>query len=441
MPFFAAIKHRYIPEGSLRGRLAGGAYWSLLGAFFTQGFRLITYVFVARILGRMGFGEYGMVLSSVALFAGLGGFGLGISVSKHVAEFREVEPDQAGNAIGISLLAGAGIGLLASLLFFIFSPEIGVRLLNSQNIVPILRQGSLLIVLGSIDGTMTSTIAGFESFRNLARIGLAKGAIELSVVVLATGLWGLTGAVVGMVFATAIACLISWVTVQGECRKHGILIRVDRHHSGTMRIIRFGAAAYLGSIVVQPAFWGGNALLVNQPGGYSEMGLFTAVDKWRIAVLFFPTAVSKIYLPVFSNLYARGEIDRFEKVLRLMIFWTAFFALVLTGATILFSETILGAFGREFRGDRRVLMLLTASGIFISTNAILGQALLSMDKAWQRFYFDAALAVVFFFASVILVTSFSAVGLSAAYLLSFLVISIALTIYVSRSIRLFRLKP
>jgi O-antigen/teichoic acid export membrane protein len=87
-----AWKSSFLPEGSLRARLAIGAFWSIVGALFGQGLRLLSNIVIARSLGKTGFGEYGMIISTVGLIAGLGGVGIGVSVAKHVAEYRTSNP-------------------------------------------------------------------------------------------------------------------------------------------------------------------------------------------------------------------------------------------------------------------------------------------------------------------------------------------------------------
>ena len=435
MSFLLTLKNQYLPDGSLRDRLARGAYWSFLGAIFAQGLRLLSNVVIARTVGREAFGEYGMVLSSVGMVAGLGGIGLGMSVSKHVAEFRGSDVDQAGSTIGVSLYSSAALGLIAAVLFYVLSPVIGVRLLRSESIVPLLRIGSVMICLGAIDGTLTNALAGFEAFQVIARISLLKGIIEFPIVVISALLWGLPGALAGMVVSFAVACLVDVVAVRSVCRNHGVRIQFRHSRKSAATVVRFGIAVYLGSIITQPAIWGANALLVNQSGGYAEMGIFTAADKWRIATLFLPAAISRIYLPVFSNLLAGGEYDRMKKVLHTVFMLTGFLATVMVFITLIFSEAILGAFGRDFQGNRSILMILATSGIFISLNTVLGQALLSMNKVWERFWYDFSLSIALVLASFLLVPPYKAAGLSMAYLLSFLAVTIGLTVFVNRTLR------
>src|ERR1035441_7680402 len=80
---------------SLRGRFARGAVWSLIGAALAQGANLAASVITARLLGRVQFGMYGMVQSTVGMLGVFAGLGLGLTATKYVAEFRSRDPERS----------------------------------------------------------------------------------------------------------------------------------------------------------------------------------------------------------------------------------------------------------------------------------------------------------------------------------------------------------
>lgn len=69
-------------------RLATGTFWSLAGAVISRGLGIVASIMVARTLGRVGFGELGIIHSTLALFQLFAGFGLGVTTTKCVAEHR-----------------------------------------------------------------------------------------------------------------------------------------------------------------------------------------------------------------------------------------------------------------------------------------------------------------------------------------------------------------
>ncbi len=67
---------------SLAARLARGAFWSLAGSLVARGAGLLTAIMVGRILGKDGFGELGLVQSTVGMFGTFAGFGMGLTANK-----------------------------------------------------------------------------------------------------------------------------------------------------------------------------------------------------------------------------------------------------------------------------------------------------------------------------------------------------------------------
>ena len=71
---------------SLGTRFVRGAWWSLVGMGAAQGLAVLASIVTARLLGKVTFGEFGMVTGTVGAFGMLAGFGLGLTATKFVAE-------------------------------------------------------------------------------------------------------------------------------------------------------------------------------------------------------------------------------------------------------------------------------------------------------------------------------------------------------------------
>jgi O-antigen/teichoic acid export membrane protein len=94
-PFFKRIE-----ASDIGIRLARGVFWSMAGAMISRGLMLVATVAVARLLGKTGYGELGMIQSTVGMFGVFAGFGLGLTATKHVAELRQSDPIRAGRILG-----------------------------------------------------------------------------------------------------------------------------------------------------------------------------------------------------------------------------------------------------------------------------------------------------------------------------------------------------
>lgn len=67
---------------SLKGKLVYGIFWNLISALASQGFPMIAAIIAARLLGKFGYGQLGMINSTVILFSTFAGLGLGITATK-----------------------------------------------------------------------------------------------------------------------------------------------------------------------------------------------------------------------------------------------------------------------------------------------------------------------------------------------------------------------
>ena len=120
-------------------RLAKGAFWSLAGALMSRALGLVSSILVARMLGKVGFGELGVIQSSVGMFGTFAGFGLGLTATKHVAEFRAKDPVRAGRIIALSSLVSWGTGGAMAVLLFVLAPWLAAHTLAAPHLGGLLR--------------------------------------------------------------------------------------------------------------------------------------------------------------------------------------------------------------------------------------------------------------------------------------------------------------
>ena len=143
---------RYVEASELRYRLAKGTLWSLAGAIVSRGLMLAAMVCVARILGTSVYGELGMIQATVGMFGIFAGFGLGLTATKHVAEFRDRDPLRAGRILGLSGLTAMLAGGLTALLLYALAPWLASRTINAPHLAGLLRVGTVLLFVSALNG-------------------------------------------------------------------------------------------------------------------------------------------------------------------------------------------------------------------------------------------------------------------------------------------------
>ena len=285
-PNFLRPSFNRIESSPIGLRLARGVFWSMAGAVISRGLMLCATVLVARMLGKTVYGELGMIQSTVGMFGVFAGFGLGLTATKHVAEFRQSDPARAGRIIGLSGLFAMGTGGVMALALFIFAPWLAEHTINAPHLANVLRIGAIILFINALNGAQTGALAGFEAFKTIAHVNLFVGLISFPLLVCGAYFGGLRGAV----WALAINLCFNWLFNHLALRKESRRYKVPFSFRDCIRewpvLWKFSLPAAINSGLVGPVSWACFALLVRQPKGYSEIGIFTAALVFQGLLMF-----------------------------------------------------------------------------------------------------------------------------------------------------------
>lgn len=424
--WFIATQQRVAPAGSLRERLTLGAFWSLCGAVISRGFLLAASIVCARFLGKQGFGALGMIQSTAGMFGIFAGLGMGLTATKYVAEFRCSDPLRTGRILAFSASIAFVSGGFITLLLILLAPFLAKQVLAAPQLAKPLAIGSGLAFFGAINGAQTGALAGFEAFKTIAVMNVIAGIASFPLIVFGVWARGLQGAIWGSVAALA----INWILNNRALRRVCANANVSYHFAFCYRELgilhRFSLPALLAAIAVAPGLWVCNALLARQPQGYADLGIYAAADKWRLLILFVPTSVFTMVLPVLSNFYNERDDMRFKQVFRANLKVNA--ALVFSSVVLIavFAVPIMTIYGPSFRGGWAVLLILAFSAIPETLNAILGLSLIARRLMWWRFAFDVLLVGVLVGLALLFIPKWGALGLAASYGLALATTSLGL---------------
>jgi O-antigen/teichoic acid export membrane protein len=418
-------------------RLAKGAFWSFAGAFIARGLGLVAGIFVARILGKHDFGQLGMIQSTVGMFGVLAGFGMGLTATKHVAEFRKHDPDRAGRIIGLSSLVAWATGGVMTIVLLAVAPWLAVRTLASPDMAVFLRAGALLLLLGGVNGAQTGALYGFEAFKMVARVNLIAGLSSFPITLAGAWWWGTLGAVWAQVLCLGINCLLNYLAIRAETARAGVSVRYWGGAQEWSVLWQFSLPAVLGGIVSGPAGWIANALLVNQPDGYSELGVYNAVLRIQqmpgimLAILLAPL------LPILSEQFGRGSLVAYKKTaslaFSLSLLATVPFALIQLAAPFL---TLL-PFGPSFQGHFVIVQWLMFDLALVGLYTPLGSIMTSMSKMWFAFCYSLCTTLISLVLVFILIPKYRAEGLCAAITITHALVIGPCLFYIYRAERAF----
>jgi O-antigen/teichoic acid export membrane protein len=422
-------------SSSLAARLVRGTFWTVTGAIIGRGLGLLSSIILARILGKVPFGELGIIQSTVGLFGAFAGLGIGITATKYVAELRETEPSRCGRVIGFSLSAALVGGSMAGLGLILFGGWLAVHTLAAPQLGSLLRAGAALVVLSALQGAYLGALTGFEAFKQTAWVNWMSSLLGVPLAVGGTLWFGLTGAVWALILQTALGCILGHFALVKEMVKANVKISFALSlHEGSM-LWRFTLPVFISTLLATPAGWFSRTLLVNQPGGYAETALVSAANQWMNLVNFLPWTMGGVLVPIFANLYASNRRADFMKLLRNNFILNAGVGLAVAVPLMLFAPIILGFYGPGFEEGTSIFIVTMICGLFVTLNNLFSRAMQSAGKAWIDLTSTGLWALVVAAGSWPLVHFYKGLGLVMAHTVAAVALLIWQWLFVRRLLR------
>lgn len=404
----------------LGGRFGRGVFWNLVGTLFAQGSVFLTAILLARLLGKEVFGELGMIQSTLLTLTSIAQVSTGLAATKYVAEFRDADKARAGRVLGLCSVLTLATGVVATVLLLISAPWVAEHMLAAPHLAVSLAISAAFVLFSVMNGYQIGALAGLESYKSISVYGALLGATHLALCGLGAMLWGLHGALGGM----AVSALLRWgvygLVLHREITKQGITIQRKEGLKEREVLHRFALPAALSGLTTMPAIWLGNAFLVQQPGGYAEMGIYSAAINLRTIVLFLPAIFNSVAVSLINSHKGQKNSASYTSAFFLNLKLTTVAAL--TGAVVMWwcGEWVLRIFGPDFVSENvSVLMLLMSISVALEAIGVaVYQLIQSHEKMWLSFFVIALprdfLIVV---AAYSLTQSYGSAGLAGAYAL------------------------
>ena len=418
-PFLRGYKAR-IEASPLGYRLAKGAFWSLLGTVLSRSLSVVSSILVARMLGKVGMGELGIIQSTVGIFSAFAGLGMGLTATKFVAEYRTKDPQWAGAMLGLSASVSWASGALMMLAMLVLAPWFAQHTLAAPQLTGMIRVGSVLLLIGSVNGAQTGALAGFEAFKTIARVNIICGLLSFPLMVGGAWWFGLVGAVWGLVGSVAVNCLFSHLALRREAAAVGVPFSAKLQPEQWGVLWRFSLPSVLCNVIYGPVNWACSALLVNQPHGYAEMGVFNVTMSWFNAVSFLPGVLSQVILPLLLSQASVAGDNNQKKIVMLGIKANALAVIPVIISISCLSPLIMSWYGNGFReGWPTLVLTVLAAGILAIQNTP-AQAICANGRMWVLFFAFVSYGVIYFGLTFALV-NWGALGLATARCVAYLV--------------------
>ncbi len=376
-------------------RLAKGVFWSMAGSLISRSLMLCAMVLVARILGKTVYGELGMIQSTVNMFGTFAGFGLGITATKHIAEFRERDPKRAGRIIALAWVVAAVTGGLMALGLLVFAPWLAEHTINAPHLAGPMRIGALILFISALNGVQTGVLSGFEAFKTIAQVNLLVGLISFPILLVGAYVGGLNGSIWALAASMAVNWAVNHLAIRKQARHYGISLALQDFGRELPILWRFSLPAVAAGAMVSPVNWICEALLVNQEGGYGEMGIYSAANQWFNVLLFLPSMLGSVVLPVLSEQLGRNNTAQSLKTLVLAIKANLILVAPIVVLGSLASPYIMKLYGESFSGGWPTLAVVLATSALLAVQMPVGQAIAASGRLWMGMLMNVGWAICF----------------------------------------------
>lgn len=374
---------RFVASRPILHRLISGLSWSLVGSISVYAAKLLLSIVAARLLGQIAYGEFGIITSTILLFATFAGFGLGMTATKYLAEHRD-NTLLLGRIVGLIYAISFAFGLILSLLIYFSSEFVSINALNAQHLSGELRIGAYFALFFVVYNAQVGILAGFEDFRTLAIVNIVEGMSLLVGTSVGAYLYGVTGAIWGFGIATCVACAICTFYTLKYCFKNNIAIRYSFGKLESSIFWQFGIPSLIVLVLPQIFTWFTRIILVYQPNGYAELGLLNVGFAWSAVISFFPRQISRPALPMLTDLFYKRNMSAYRRLLNLNIALSLIVTLLLVIPIALLARPIMTMYGNEYIDGWGILVIMVMAFGLGAITVTFRDLIASQGNMWMQ---------------------------------------------------------
>ncbi len=423
------IKQQY-KQSDIIKRIANGAFWSLAGTAVAKAILLLSSIALAHILGVAKYGELGLVRSTVNMFVCLGTVGMGVTATKYISQYLHKDKILVGKIIKITSLFALVSGIIIAFIIYFTSDSIAQYTSQTVNISDEIKIGTVILWATIMNGAINGILSGFEDFKHIAINTFTSSIIESILIIAGAYYYGVVGALLGYGLGTFSLLILNILSSSKNLKKNGLNINSSKLKFADFKILyKFSIPAALSSFLVAPTFWVIRTLIVKFDG-MASLGIYEMADQWKIIILFIPSALSNIVLPILSSKTSTDAKKDFNQALKYNLILNFATTFILSLIILGFSTLITKAYGNGFN-NVIPLIVLAFSTCFSSMASVFGIAIISKGKVWTGLLFNLLWAFIFISASYILLfMGYGVNGVAIALISSYIIHSIIQSIYI-----------
>lgn len=429
---------------TLRRRVAAGAGWSLAGRVTVAGLGLVVGVILTRLLPAEQMGTYLLASSLVAFGALVAGAGISQLCTRYVAEHHALgQADRVRRTLRVLLRLGLGCAAAAALVCAAITTAFGGTFFRGADMGVL---GALLgawVFLTAAQTFVADSFRGLSDIRSASLYGGPVASVLMVmglVAVLANG-WRITVTdVLGLVVAAATAAA-GWAAISLRRRLRTLppATSADDKRMAIRRVLAVSVplvfTSGLVSVLASADLW-----VLGAARSAADVAAYGVASRTATLVGMPLLIMYGVLPPVIAGLYARGELARLERVLRVTATAISVPAVLLTVVFAVAGGPLLAlVYGEHYRTGAFAFAVLSTGQLISVLTGVCGLVLVMTGHQRLLLITTAVSVTLTVAALVIVVPIWGTTGAALAAALGLGVQNVALLVAARRVTGLFTL--
>lgn len=411
-------------DDKVLNKIGKGATVFILGVIISKLFGIFYKALAART-GTYNYGVLSLGIGIFGFFGALATMGLDLGVTKYIAYYRnKMEEAKIKGIITSALKLAFGVAVILSITGLILSEIISVKIFHNTDLTNVLR---ILFLILPLDAMRRIFIGATKAFQYVKYEIYSKDMIENAVKVSLTIIVVLMGAkLIGLSLAFAAGIVASFLMIAYFTEKKVFPIFKTKIISIKQygELFNYSWPLMFTSLLFLLSLWT-DSFLIGYFMDASMVGIFNAAGPIAFLVYQFPQALMAIFLPIITDLKAKGDIQELESLYKTITRWLFVTGLMVVTAVIIFSQDIIGLiFGENYLQATIPLMILV-TGYFLNSVVFGAQRILMAYDRTKLIFLDTIISFILNISiAVVLIPKYGLIGAAIATASSFTFLSL-----------------
>lgn len=412
----------FVNRDAMLKRLCSGMFWVGLGTFLSKFLVLCATILAARLLGKEAFGQFNMIRDTCGMMGTFAGLGLGLTLVKYVSELKSNDSQYLSEILGGIFLVGflsvavISIGTLGG------SDLLASRLLNAPDLSIALRFGVLMFIGSAGSYFLNNALVGLEKFKAMTLIGMIEGILCFPSVLIGCHFMGVNGIILGFSFTSFVSLAWQWILFHREIRHRKVVFSYRLTRELWRVLFKFSMPTFCASLMATPVYWLVRVFLTKYPGGYAELGIYSAAFRFQGMLMLISGVINSAMLPLLGS--KEGKSHNILNIGNIVVPWVV--GICISMPIMFFPELIQIAYGPDYAGRsfRLSLSLVMFSCVVILFKQGIQRNMITKNLMWFSLISNTIWALLMIYGSYLFVNH-GAIGLSGVtagvYLITLLV--------------------